>query len=314
MQKHPASSLADTFRDISDPRVNRTKDHDLAVILVIAISTFLCGGQTFHDMEEFGKAKLEWFKTFLALPNGIPSHDTFNRIFAPLAPAHFLECFLRWTKPCAKLTLTLLPRKSAKIWLRYSWLDGSPSGMPTPLRALFLFTMFFTGCARLMGKEFDVVIYGGTSAAVAAAVQVSRMGKTVVLVSPDKHLGGLSSGGLGFTDTGNKAVIGGIAREFYGKIYEHYQTAEAWRWQQKIEYGNKGQGTPAVDGAQRTMWIFEPHVAEAIFEQWVRENGIELHRNAWLDREKGVRKEKGRIRAMTTLDGTTYGGRMFIDA
>jgi hypothetical protein len=65
----------------------------------------------------------------------------------------------------------------------------------------------------LAAEVFDIVVYGGTSAGVIAAVQAKRMGRTVVLVSPDKHLGGLSSGGLGFTDTGNKAVIGGLARD-----------------------------------------------------------------------------------------------------
>src|SRR5690349_18258435 len=104
------------------------------------------------------------------------------------------------------------------------------------------------------GGNYDVVVYGGTSGAVAAAVQAKKMGKSVVLVSPDKHLGGLSSGGLGFTDTGNKAVIGGLAREFYHRVWLHYDKPDAWRWQKKAEYGGKGQGTPAVDGTQRTMW------------------------------------------------------------
>src|SRR3990172_4869804 len=80
--------------------------------------------------------------------------------------------------------------------------------------------------------EADLCIYGGTSAGVIAAVQARRMGKSVVLVCPDKHLGGLSSGGLGFTDTGNKAVIGGLAREFYQRIWKHYDRSDAWRWQQ----------------------------------------------------------------------------------
>src|ERR687897_1896382 len=71
---------------------------------------------------------------------------------------------------------------------------------------------------------YDLVIYGGTSAAVTAAVQARRMGKTVVVVSPDEHLGGLSSGGLGFTDTGDKSVIGGLSREFYQSVYQHYST------------------------------------------------------------------------------------------
>jgi predicted transposase YbfD/YdcC len=91
-------SLAAHFEGLADPRVNRTKDHKLIDILVIGICTLLCGGEGFNDMEDFGKAKYDWFKTFLELPHGIPSHDTFNRLFAALKPAQFLECFLRWTQ------------------------------------------------------------------------------------------------------------------------------------------------------------------------------------------------------------------------
>lgn len=160
----------------------------------------------------------------------------------------------------------------------------------------------------------DVIIYGGTSAAVTAAVQVIRMGKTAIIVSPDNHLGGLSSGGLGFTDTGDKSVIGGLSREFYHRVYMHYQQPEAWTWQKKEEYGNKGQGTPAMDGAERTMWIFEPHVAEQVFEDLVKENKVPVYRNEWLDRQKGVVKQAGRIVSITTLNGNTYTGKMFIDA
>lgn len=163
-------------------------------------------------------------------------------------------------------------------------------------------------------SRHDVVIYGGTCAAVTAAVQVKQMGGSVIIVSPDKHLGGLSSGGLGFTDTGNKAVIGGLARDFYHRIWKHYQKQDAWTWQKQSEYGNKGQGTPAMDGENRTMWIFEPHAAEQVFEDYVREFGIEVIRDEWLDREKGVKKDAGRITSITTLSGRTYSGSMFIDA
>lgn len=160
----------------------------------------------------------------------------------------------------------------------------------------------------------DVIIYGGTSAAVTAAVQVIKSGKTVLVVSPDKHLGGLSAGGLGFTDTGNKSVIGGLAREFYHRLYQHYDKPEAWKWQKKDEYGNKGQGTPAMDGAERTMWIFEPHAAEQVFEDFVKENNIKIYRDEWLDRDKGVEKEDGKIVSIKTLSGKTFAGKMFIDA
>lgn len=172
---------------------------------------------------------------------------------------------------------------------------------------------FVLSIAALRAAEYDVVIYGGTSAAVTAAVQVKKMGKSVIVVSPDKHLGGLSSGGLGWTDTGNKAVIGGLARDFYHRVWKHYDTPAAWRQQKKEAYGNKGQGTPAIDGTQRTMWIFEPHVAEKVFEDMIREHGIEVRRDEWLDRAKGVKKSGARIVSITTLSGKTYAGKMFLD-
>ena len=92
------ASLITHFCDLPDPRINRTKDHALIDILVIAVCTLLCGGETFNDMEDFGVAKQDWFKTFLTLRNGIPSHDTFNRLFAALDPKAFLDCFQRWTQ------------------------------------------------------------------------------------------------------------------------------------------------------------------------------------------------------------------------
>jgi predicted transposase YbfD/YdcC len=106
MQKHPEDSTNDLtttslvahLARVPDPRINRNKDHDLVDILVIAVCALLCAAETFNDMEDFGKAKREWFQTFLKLRSGIPSHDTFNRVFAALKPEHFLECFLGWTQ------------------------------------------------------------------------------------------------------------------------------------------------------------------------------------------------------------------------
>src|SRR6266702_1816305 len=86
---------------------------------------------------------------------------------------------------------------------------------------------------RASAAYYDVVVYGGYAAGVIAVVQGKKMGKSVVIVSPDKHLGGLSSGGLGFTDTGNKAVIGGLAREFYHRVWKHYDSDDAWKWQKR---------------------------------------------------------------------------------
>ena len=188
---------------------------------------------------------------------------------------------------------------------------GLLRGLKRAVPALAILSL--TG-AQSVPASFDLVVYGGTSAGVMAAVQAKRMGKTVVIVCPETHLGGMSSAGLGFTDTGNKAVIGGLAREFYHRVWRHYDSSSSWRWQKREEYGNRGQGTAAIDGSQRTMWIFEPHVAEQIFEDLVREHGIAVHRNEWLDRGRGVRKDGRRITSIRTLSGRTYAGRMFIDA
>tara|TARA_R110000868_G_scaffold111932_2_gene301838 strand:- start:1505 stop:3163 length:1659 start_codon:yes stop_codon:yes gene_type:complete len=162
--------------------------------------------------------------------------------------------------------------------------------------------------------DADVVIYGGTSAAIASAVQLVRMNKSVLIVCPDKHIGGLSSSGLGFTDLGNKEVIGGISKEFYQEVYKHYQNKDAWNWQPREEYGNEGQGTTAIDDEFKTMWTFEPHVAEQIFENFIRENNISIHRDKWLDREKGVKVANGKITSIAMLDGTIYKAKIFIDA
>ena len=178
-------------------------------------------------------------------------------------------------------------------------------------RILLLSTLVAVTAAA---ADYDVVVYGGTCAGVVAAVQAAKMGKTVVIVGPDKHLGGLSSGGIGYTDTGNKAVIGGLARDFYHRVWKHYDDEAAWTWQKKSEFGNKGQGTPAIDGKEQTMWLFEPHVAEQIFEEYVSENHIPVLRNEWLDREHGIKKEGARIASITMLSGKTFKARMFIDA
>src|SRR6266699_7033058 len=150
MQKHPKLSLIEHFKNLPDPRVDRTNDHDLIDVLVIAVCTLLCAGETFNDMEDFGKAKYDWFKTFLNLRSGIPSHDTFNRVFAALDPQEFLDCFLRWTQTLREAGLVLGQLKVADK-------SNEITAVPQLLRVLELggciVTVDAMGCQKNIAKE-----------------------------------------------------------------------------------------------------------------------------------------------------------------
>jgi hypothetical protein len=187
-----------------------------------------------------------------------------------------------------------------------------------PNRFLFNFCILFFLCCSPASESSqayraDVIVYGGTSAAIIAAVEVAQSGKSVMVVSPDKHLGGLTAGGLGWTDTGKKEAIGGLSRDFYHRVWRHYDQEDAWDWQQKKDFGKRGLGTRGADG-NHTMWVFEPHVAEKIFEDYIVENNIKVFREEWLERKSGVKKIDGKIISFTTLSGKTFEGKMFIDA
>ena len=179
--------------------------------------------------------------------------------------------------------------------------------MRKTILSAFLFLSILLWTCSEKAPDYDVVIYGGTSAAVSAAVQAKKMGKSAVIVCPEKHLGGLTAGGLGWTDSGRKEVVGGFARSFYQRVKAHYDQPEAWIHQKSEEYSRYQRDADA-------MWVFEPHVAEATFESIIAENDIPVFRERWLDREKGVSKVGNKIVSISMLNGETYSGRMFIDA
>jgi hypothetical protein len=166
--------------------------------------------------------------------------------------------------------------------------------------------------ARAAEAVYDVVVYGGTSAGVAAAVQARRMGKTTVVIEPTSRLGGLSSGGLGQTDIGNKAAIGGISREFYQRVAKHYADPAAWTHQKRAQYKDGGQTTTAA--GEDAMWTFEPSVALTIFNDLAKEHGVPVVYKERLNRQTGVKKEGGRIVSITMESGKAFEGKAFIDA
>ncbi len=157
-------------------------------------------------------------------------------------------------------------------------------------------------------SSYELVVYGGTSGGIVAAVQAAKMQKSVVLIEPSKHLGGLTSGGLGATDIGNKAAIGGLSRTFYRRVAEHYSKDNAWTWEKKENYRSNRQT------GETEMWTFEPHVAEMIYKQMLDEAKVPVVMNERLDLKSGVVKEKDRIVSIKMESGRTFVGAMFIDA
>lgn len=161
-------------------------------------------------------------------------------------------------------------------------------------------------------KSYDVVVYGGTSAGIASAIQSSRMGKSVVLIEPGKRLGGLTTGGLGQTDIGNKYVVGGISREFYQNINRYYQVPENWKWQSRSDYMDEGQTRTEKD--EDAMWTFEPSAALKVYHQMLSGEKVDIVYGERLNRGNGVIKKGGKIISAEMENGTRYVGKMFIDA
>jgi hypothetical protein len=162
--------------------------------------------------------------------------------------------------------------------------------------------------------QADVCIYGATAGGVAAAIQASRMGKKVLLAEFGEHVGGMTSGGLGATDIGNKAAIGGISREFYHRIARHYAKPEAWI-QETPEAYFKERGTRTkleeLSAPDATMWTFEPHVAEDILFDMLNEAKAPVY---FRHRLASVTRQGARITEMKMENDKIFRAAMFIDA
>jgi len=158
--------------------------------------------------------------------------------------------------------------------------------------------------------QYDLVIYGGTPAGITAAVEGNQLGMSVVLVVPGRHLGGMTTAGLGRTDSGYRRGIGGLSREFYHRVFLHYQKPEAWIHETPADYRKRAGRLVHID----TQWGFEPHVAAAIFREFLTENNVRVVLGQRLDLNGGVRKKGTRITAIVMESGRTFAGKMFIDA
>ena len=168
-------------------------------------------------------------------------------------------------------------------------------------------------CTQAAEVNCDLVVYGSSPAALTAAIEAQAMGRTAVIVSPETRIGGLTTGGLGQTDIGNKSAFGGLALSFYRDVAAYYREPANWKWQNRSDYLPDGQC--AGSKGEDSMWTFEPSAALKILESWERRYALDIRRGERLDRGKGgVTLKNGRILAFRSLGGTVYRGKMFVDA
>jgi len=184
------------------------------------------------------------------------------------------------------------------------------------LAAVLLLPSLSTAADKLTSA--DVLVYGGTSGGVIAAVQTARLGKKTVLIEPGRHLGGMSSGGLGWTDNGSTETIGGLSREFYQRVYRFYTKPEAWAFQKRDDYLAWLPKIWGVDGPRmeeiKAQFIFEPHAAETVFNDMAREAGVQVVYGERLDLKTGVRKDGARIVRIAMESGREFAAKVFIDS
>lgn len=182
------------------------------------------------------------------------------------------------------------------------------------LRSVFFLALALSAAsASAHPEEFDLVVYGGTSGGVTAAVAGAKMGKKVALVSPTAYLGGLTTSGLGWTDMGKNlggnTIVGGLSREFYHRVYLHYAAQPGWSTVRSMA----GQHMAAFDHTRQLGYIFEPKVATRIYDEMLDEAKVEIF-TGLLDLTGGVAMNGLRIASIKLEDGRTFTGKMFIDA
>lgn len=155
----------------------------------------------------------------------------------------------------------------------------------------------------------DVVVYGGTAGGVVSAIAAAQEGASVVVLEPTGHIGGMVTGGLGWTDIGVQQSIGGLSRRFYQRVYEYYLQPGAWKHETRDAFLKRARGM--VNEADRVWWAVEPSVATAVLRQLAAEANVKIVTG---QRLKAVKKAGARIESLTTESGDTYAGRIFIDA
>ncbi len=165
--------------------------------------------------------------------------------------------------------------------------------------------------------DYDICVYGESASGVVAAIQAARMDKDVVLVSKNTHVGGLATSGLTATDINKHLTIGGIAAEFYGRVWDYYLQDSVWRNQTREEFmeSTLKRTYRGRNEAREIQWVYESGVAEGIMKDMLEEAGVDImYDTRLIEDASAVKKSCGRIRSITFEDGTSLSARMFIDA
>ncbi len=171
---------------------------------------------------------------------------------------------------------------------------------------LFLLALITSSCYQ-NEDIYDLVIYGSTPAGITAAIQAKRMGHFTILISPNNHLGGATTGGLTSTDYGREETIGGLADEFYARIKKHYDDPASWKYENR----DSSEVYNRFGAEGRYIMCFEPSVALNIFYEMLNENGVQIIMNHPIN---SVDKEGTDLHSITSVSGKTFKGKMFIDA
>lgn len=204
----------------------------------------------------------------------------------------------------------LHPLRLLCLWLVQQIFEASLCRHGAPV-AFFLYPFVVAGsfAGNVAPETVDVVVYGGTASGVVSAVQAARMGRSVLLIEPGRHLGGMTSGGLGATDFKEADAVGGVCREFYQRVKAYYANTAAWKYEKASDYKSH-RHDPNAD----VMFHFEPRVAEEILGDMLRESSVRVVFSERLDLKNGVTKSGGRIISFRCESGKEFAASMFIDA
>ena len=176
--------------------------------------------------------------------------------------------------------------------------------------------MGFNMCTKSNENSFDICVYGESASGGMAAIQAARLGKSVILISKNQHVGGLATSGLTATDMNRNDMVGGIAREFYQRIYTYYQDSAVWKNQNRNEFFIKSlrRTYRGKNDDRQIQWVYESKVAEKIMLDMLEEAGVNIWFNERLQLTNGVQKRRTKISSIQMESGKTVKAKVFIDA